>query len=449
MRSGIYRSALIGAALAVVSFTAAAQDPTTTIEAQFDRAFRDMLGDPASLDKTFRYAELAIQVQDFEAAISALERMLLFNPDLPRVRLELGVLYFRLGSFAIARAYLTRAVEGPNVPDDVKARVAVYLEEIDKRLSPSRLTGSVYGGVRYQTNANSAPSKPGVTLALGGAPVTVNLDSSFIKKNDYNAFVYGSLRHTYDPQLQTGDVFESELLVYATRQNEQKQVNLTFLEFTTGPRAQFWRDMVDEATIRPYIIGNYAMLDDANYFNAAGGGINFTKQFTPTIGTELNFQGKRKDFQSTVARPTANLQDSFEQEVRFDLRYQFRPEIVLGTFASYLQDSTRIGFNSKQERTIGASYAQTYDSPFNVTVSRWTSSLTASLGTTGYHSADPTIDPNNKRDEQEWRANLVTAVPITDTWALIANLQRTVVDSNFKNFTYTNTGGSIGASYRF
>lgn len=435
--------------MTMVSFTAAAQNLTTTIEAQFDHAFREVLGDPSNLNKTFRYAELAIQVRDFEAAISALERMLMFNPDLPRVRLELGVLYFRLSSFATARAYLTQAVEGPNVPDDVKARVAVYLEEIDQRASLSHFTGSVYGGVRYQTNANSAPSKPGVTLALGGAPVTADLDGRFTKKNDYNAFISGSLRHTYDPQLETGDVFESNLLVYATRQNEQKQADLTFLEFTTGPRAKFWRDMVDDATIRPYVIGNYAMLDDANYYNAAGGGINFTKQFTQTIGTELNFQGKRKDFQTTVARATANLQDSFEQEVRFDLRYQFRPEIVLGAFASYLQDSTKVGFNSKQEGTIGASYAQTYDSPFNVTASSWTSTLTASLGNTGYHSADPTIDPDNKRDEQEWRANLVTAVPITDTWALIANLQRTVVDSNFKNFTYTNTGGSIGASYRF
>ena len=34
-------------------------------------------------------------------AISALERMLLVNPDLPRVRLELAVLYYRLGSFEV------------------------------------------------------------------------------------------------------------------------------------------------------------------------------------------------------------------------------------------------------------------------------------------------------------------------------------------------------------
>ena len=43
--------------------------------------------------------------------MAALERMLLFNPDLPRVQLELGVLYFRMGAFELAPfAAGTRAV---------------------------------------------------------------------------------------------------------------------------------------------------------------------------------------------------------------------------------------------------------------------------------------------------------------------------------------------------
>jgi tetratricopeptide (TPR) repeat protein len=169
---------------------------------QFDQAFKSMLANPADLDITFRYAELAIQIGDFEAAISALERMLLFNPDLPRVRLELGVLYFRLGSYAVARSYLQRATEGENVPDDVRARVAVYLAEIDRRLSPHQFAGSLYGGLRYQTNANAGPERAAVSVL--GLPF--DLDNRFQMKNDWNVFLSGSLRHTYDPQLQSGDV---------------------------------------------------------------------------------------------------------------------------------------------------------------------------------------------------------------------------------------------------
>ena len=48
-----------------------------------------MLRDPSNLDVTFAYADVSAQLGDNEAAVAALERMLLFNPNLPRVDLEL------------------------------------------------------------------------------------------------------------------------------------------------------------------------------------------------------------------------------------------------------------------------------------------------------------------------------------------------------------------------
>ena len=109
-------TALVGLLL---SWGAAAQqtpvDPVQ-LEKDYDAAFQALFADPGNLDKSFRFAELAVQKGNFEAAISALERMLLINPDLPRVRLELGVLYFRIGSYAIARTYLTRVADNPDAP---------------------------------------------------------------------------------------------------------------------------------------------------------------------------------------------------------------------------------------------------------------------------------------------------------------------------------------------
>ena len=60
---------------------------------------------------TFAYADVSAKLGDNEAAVSALERMLLFNPNLPRVQLELGALYFRMGSVR-AVAHLFRKSPG-------------------------------------------------------------------------------------------------------------------------------------------------------------------------------------------------------------------------------------------------------------------------------------------------------------------------------------------------
>ncbi|MEQ9641649.1 MAG: hypothetical protein RIM84_16615 [Alphaproteobacteria bacterium] len=53
------------------------------------------------------------------------------------------------------------------------------------------------------------------------------------------------------------------------------------------------------------------------------------------------------------------------------------------------------------------------------------------------------------RSDQEWRWSILTSVPVSENWALIGTLQRTMVDSNFRNFNFNNTSAWIGASYRF
>ena len=68
------------------------------IEARRQALLRQMLQDPSNLDVAFEYASLSSQVGDYEAAISTLERMLIFAPNTPRLQLELGMLYYKLGA---------------------------------------------------------------------------------------------------------------------------------------------------------------------------------------------------------------------------------------------------------------------------------------------------------------------------------------------------------------
>ncbi len=165
-------SRVIAAVLAVTFFVCAAagggavaqQLPTSTgaasveqLEERRQALFEKMLAAPANLDVAFEYAAVSVRLGDYEAAITALERMLLFAPGLARVRLELGVLYYRLESYDVARAYLERAVSGEDVPGEVRERVEAYLSEIEKRQSRHGFSGGLFAGVRYQTNANAAP----------------------------------------------------------------------------------------------------------------------------------------------------------------------------------------------------------------------------------------------------------------------------------------------------
>jgi hypothetical protein len=59
-----------------------------------DLLFKRLLLKPDDLDAGFQYAQLETELRDYEAAIGALERILYYNPNLPRVNLQLGTLYF-------------------------------------------------------------------------------------------------------------------------------------------------------------------------------------------------------------------------------------------------------------------------------------------------------------------------------------------------------------------
>ena len=66
--------------------------------------FQGILAQPSNLNNTLQYAALAPS-RDIESAISTYEQLLFYNPNLASVRFELGVLYYRLGSYEMARGY--------------------------------------------------------------------------------------------------------------------------------------------------------------------------------------------------------------------------------------------------------------------------------------------------------------------------------------------------------
>ena len=104
----------------------------TQIERQ--KVFDSIIEDPTNLENLFTYANLSILVGDLEAAIGVFEQMLIYKPDLPRIKLELGVLYFRLGAYASAKRYLDD-VENYNPPKEVKQAIEEQAQDDLNKLS--------------------------------------------------------------------------------------------------------------------------------------------------------------------------------------------------------------------------------------------------------------------------------------------------------------------------
>ena len=114
------------------------QKASPELQRQYNAAFQAMLKDPGNLDAVMAYAQVATKTGDYEGAVGAYESLLLVDSNLPRVKLELGILYYRLKSYDTSRIYLEGALASPSLPADIRKPAELLLAKIPKQSKSQR-----------------------------------------------------------------------------------------------------------------------------------------------------------------------------------------------------------------------------------------------------------------------------------------------------------------------
>jgi tetratricopeptide (TPR) repeat protein len=109
------------------------QKASPEMQREYNAAFQKMLNDPGNLDVVMAYAQVASKTGDYEGAVGAYESILLIDSNLPRVKLELGILYFRLKSYDTSRIYLEGALASPTLPAEIRKPAEQLLAKIPKQ----------------------------------------------------------------------------------------------------------------------------------------------------------------------------------------------------------------------------------------------------------------------------------------------------------------------------
>lgn len=436
------------AALPSYAQTASAVAPKETVAAQQvdvvalqqrrSMLFQRMLERPDDLDSAFEYAALSVQAGDLEAAVSTLERMLIFAPGLPRLQLELGVLYYRLAAYETARSYFEAAVAGPNVPDEVRGRVEQYLGGIDIAGRTTRFSGQVRAGIRYQTNANRAPLDS--TIILNGLPFT--LDPGSLGSSDGNVYAAGVFHLSHNLASQ-GDTLEVDLVTYASKQFEREELDVALAELTVGPAFNLGRFGIENGALGVYGIVSGVVVDGYAYSGAVGAGTRLVLRPTPRLSTTAAFEYRHREYDNSPAAPTADNRDGYELRLLGNAAYIFSPTLTL-TGSGYIQRTeAQRGFLTYTEGGATASLAVSFASPFGVGSAPWIVSPTAGFVVRRYDDPDPVISPTTvERDTEAFvGANLV--VPMRDNWALLAETEYRNVSSNYPTRDYDNFSVSL------
>ena len=316
----------------------------------YDSAFRAMMANPADLDLTFRFAELAMAAGDLEGAVSAFERLLIFNPDLPRIRFELGLLYMRLGSYQIAKGYFEDAARAPGMPDDIRASTQANLAEIEKRLSATTFGMTVQSGLRWQSNANAANSA-GVVKLFG---LDATLDPTSQKRSDWNGYAQASLAFAYDLGTQDQDTLEAGMQLYGTRQFQVSSLDLQVAQIDLGPRLKMGGE--GGWNFRPYVLGSLVTLDDARYFVSYGGGVSVDLPVSDTLFADLDLRSRFRRFHVSETLSGVAAKDGWDHGARAGVRYALGPSDQIRAGGAISFTNARAEFERSLEYSLDLTY---------------------------------------------------------------------------------------------
>lgn len=404
---------------------------------------QQLLNDPGNLDLLYAYAQQSIKEGNFEAAIGALEGMLVIAHNQPRVLLELGTLYQRLGSETTAQNYLSRAkaLSGDNkkvsnITDD-------YLAETNKKKETNVLTGTVLIGLRHQSNPTLAPEA--AEILSGG--FNVPLSEARKPDADSNGLLFSRIEQQY--QLTQHTFLASELIAYATAYNQNTQLNYGLLDFTSGPLFASPKNAGGQYKLRPHLILRGSTLDNSQFEQTLGAGVDGEAILSAMTTIKARYQFRDIDFKDYNDTGSAPLRSGNEH--RLDLRYRY--EYMRG----HLVELGLFGRSSDAERQYLE--VNQYDVAFRYSL-KWDNFLLRDQQKmtltpfiirrfTDYGGSNPHIHPGDTRSDREWRLGLTYTLPVYKSLSAQFNMEHADVDSNIINYDVKNDLFMMGLQMGF
>ncbi len=417
------------------------------------RAYRErfdaMLADLDDPQASFEFVKIAVRTGDLRGAVAALERILKIQPDLSNIKLELGLLYLRLGSPQLAAHYTGQVLQDPTVPDWVRTRAKVLLAQAQQATSRHFISGTLYGGGRYDSNANAGPDSRFVRVfdPIAGSTTTAQLRPEDTGQSDYSAELSGSLSYVYALDSQVGNQVEVDVVTYNRRYLHESRVNVSTLGVDVGPRLYFGPINNPDFSVKPFLSASQLWLDSDAYRTSLGGGVNLRKTVGLNVLTQASFAAYDQDYSDTTRQSAADDRSGPFYVASGKVSYLFLSSTRLSFGLDAASRDANEDYDAYDEWGGRFTLTHNFASPYGMTAGRWSVSLTGSVHRTEYDEGDPVIDPQEAREDTRYNANLSLSIPLRHAASLVVSGIYTDNQSNLENFDYDNWGAGLGISW--
>ncbi len=437
----LHKSLLAASAALLVTLPTLAQDvsATTAVEPlapqeQLAELFTQIRENPKDLKANFAYGQLAYKMGKYDEAMAAYERMLIINSDLPRVKLELGLVHMALNNDAKAEELFNEVAAG-NPPENVQKNIDTVLAELRKRQVKHKLGGAVITGINFDSNANAAASSGEVDL-LG---VSIPLGSNSQKASDEHRYAALSLHHSYRLPLQGKQEWVTDGLLYKTDQSSMGNLDTTLKNIGSGPvfTLPTWKS--EFGLKYTYTDINLARADYQISRRYSG---HWKYTLHPKVQVQLALGHEVRRYRNTDSATTNELRNGQATDATLTTRFAMTPKDMLSIAIGRTQVNTQVAYYDNTQDALTISYMRQL--PKNVM-------MTLSMGhtVTGYDDVETLVNPNTVRQDHQRSYGISFMRPLWKGIVGSAGYTWRDVDSNIQNYTYTNERWSFSLTKGF
>lgn len=260
--------------------------------AALDPMFQDVLKKPNNVELNLAFARRAIELEDFEAAVATLERLLIGRSGLPLIRLELGMLYLRLEAPELAEAYFLQVLEVPDLEAEPRQRAEILLAETRRASRKGSFALSSSLGFKHSSNAVTKPQLDDA-IEQNDLRQTINPAWPDLDERDYPGLTpdsdisaNASLGLSYSRELQglTERRFSASLNHYASRQNDEglTSLDIDVTSLRMGLNLPLTRPGKSPLSYDPYISASVLTTDAVSAYSTSGAvGLSINGYATP------------------------------------------------------------------------------------------------------------------------------------------------------------------------
>ena len=234
-------------------------------------------------DLDFLYGSIAMAREEWQTAIARFRAMLIRDPTLPRVRLDLALAYFRAGEDSSAAYHFRQVLGDKNLPPVVRARTLAFLDTIRRRK-----TWSVSAAVALAPDSNINAATSSREVNLFGFPAQLSEDARQTSGVGLNATISGGYEARISPDLR----FRTGARL-STRTYEQSKFNDRTLTVRAGPRFLF-----EKFDLRPELTARARRLGGEMYNRAAGVELSGNWQVAPAWRLSAAVGGERISYET-------------------------------------------------------------------------------------------------------------------------------------------------------